>query len=124
MNLFHFLLDVTQSAGGVQGYIFYENGSNKGINEIAKFLNIYIVPFTITLAVAGALMAIFVAAAMIREDDAGKARDYKKKLIGMISTVVIVISLVWVLGFLITSWPDIQKTFESVINANLIYKIT
>ena len=91
-------------------------GHYSAIDEIAIFLNQYIIPFSITLSVMGAIMAIILGAAIVRADDLKKAAEYKKKLIGMVVTIFIVIFLVWILGWLITSWETIIDFFKSGIS--------
>lgn len=104
--------------GGIFGKIllFSETGDSVAINEIAKFLNLYLVPFTVILCVAGAIMAIVLGAAMVRAEDLKKADDYKRKLVGLIVTIVIVIVLVWLTGWLLTSYKTITDFFKEALN--------
>jgi len=117
MNLF-FLLGSDNASSGTGGWtsIFSYTGDSAAIKDIVSFLNTYLVPFTIILCVAGAIMAIVLAAAMIREEDLKKAADFKKKLIGMVVTILVVIVLVWLLGWLISSYETIIATLKGAIS--------
>ncbi|NCB48416.1 MAG: hypothetical protein EOM55_02150 [Clostridia bacterium] len=96
--------------------IFPVTEGNTAIDVIATFLNENLIPFTIALCVLGAIVAIVLAAAMVKETDSSKIADYKKKMMGMVVTIFIIIGLVWILGWIITNLPNIQKTFEEVIS--------
>ena len=96
--------------------LFPTNGAEPAINDIANFLNDYLIPFTITLCVLGALMAIILAAAIVKEDDPKKAADFKKKIVGMVVTIFIVIGLVWILGWIMTSYQSIIDSIKPVLS--------
>lgn len=120
MNFLYLLASELAGAGPVVGDGIFKvrnpEGSYTAIDEIAVFLNNNLVPFTIALCVLGALVAIVLAAAMIKEEDPKKAEDYKKKMVGMAVTILIIIGLVWILGWLITSLESITGAFKEVFS--------
>ncbi len=99
------------SAGGSGGGIFplIENPASdyQWINEVLMFLNSAIIPFIITLCIAGAFLVIFLAVLMVKAESSGDAEKYKKRLIGILATIAIVIVLLFAIGFFLPQIPSI-----------------
>ena len=89
------------------------------LKPIINFLNQYLIPITITLVVMGAFLAIFMGIALARAEDSGKAGDLKKRMWGLIITVLVVLVLIWLLAWLFSALPTIIETFRGPIQSNL-----
>ena len=115
MKFFNFLLATT---AGDDAHLDgpYFNGTNlkntqfEGLTEIVKFLNQFIMPITIVLCIMAALFAIVLAFYMIKSDDPSNQAKYKKRMFGIVSTIVIVLALLWLLGWLFASLPTIMNS--------------
>ena len=89
------------------------------LKPIINFLNQYLIPITIALLVMGAFLAIFMGIAMARAEDSSKAADLKKRMWGLIVTVLVVLGLIWLLSWLFSALPTIIETFRGPIQSNL-----
>lgn len=77
-------------------------GDYQYLQPIVNFLDGIIIPFTIVMAVAAALMTIVLAVMIAKAEDGDKAREMKKRLWGLMITFVIVVVLIWGLGYLLS----------------------
>ncbi len=89
------------------------------LKPIINFLNQYIIPISVTLLVMGAFLAIFLGIAMARAEDSNKAADLKKRMWGVIVAVLVVLALIWLLGWLFSALPTIVSTFRDPVMSNL-----
>lgn len=89
-------------------------GQYQYLATIVEFLNEAIIPFTITLTVAAAVFAIVLAFMIMKAESAEKATEMKKRLWGLIITVVIVIAAVWLLGWLLSNFNTIMTAIRSM----------
>jgi len=67
-----------------------------------------------TLTVAAAVFAIVLAFMIMKAESAEKATEMKKRLWGLIITVVIVIVAVWLLGWLLSNFNTIMTAIRSM----------
>ena len=89
-------------------------GQYQYLATVVKFLNQAIIPFTITLTVAASVFAIVLAFMIMKAESADKATEMKKRLWGLIITVVIVIVAVWLLGWLLSNFNTIMTAIRSM----------
>ena len=83
-------------------------GDYQYLKPIVDFLDGIIIPFTVVMAVSAALMAIVIGIMIAKAEDGDKAREMKKRLVGLMVTVVIVVVLIWGLGFLLSQFGVIM----------------
>jgi len=89
-------------------------GEYSYLSGIVTFLDSIVIPATVTLLVAAAIMSIIIAVALAKADSPDKAEEMKKRLIGLFVTVIIVIFLIWVLGYVLSNFSTIMNTFRSI----------
>ncbi len=93
-----------------------KNGNYKYLVGIVDFLDMVIIPVTVTLAVAAGLMGVIITVALAKAETPEKIAEMKKRLMGLFITVFIVLVLVWVLGFILSNFNEIADGFRSVFN--------
>lgn len=81
------------------GEIFVYNGRYKFINTLLEFMNKVIVPFTISLTVLTAIFTLVLVFLIIKAESVDRAEEYKKRMKGLLLTVIIVIVFVWVFSW-------------------------
>ena len=81
------------------GETFVYNGRYKFINTILGFMNKVIVPFTISLTVLTAIFTLVLVFLIIKAESVDRAEEYKKRMKGLLLTVIIVIVFVWVFSW-------------------------
>ncbi len=89
------------------------------IVPIIEFINQFIIPITITLVVMGAFLAIFIGIAIAKAESSSKAAELKKRMVGIIVTIVICLALFWFLGWLFSALPTIIEFFKGPVISNL-----
>ena len=92
-------------------------GQYQYLSTVVDFLNEAIIPFTITLTVAASVFAIVLGFLIMKAESADKATEMKKRLWGLIWTVVIVIASVWLLGWLLSKFNVIMSAIRSMGSA-------
>lgn len=115
MSLFHMLgksaVQDVPGGGGVARKIFdsanLANTKYSGLKTIVDFLNEAIIPFTIVFAALCAMTLIFCMIAMAKAEDASTAQSLKGRFIGIIVTLLVIIAVVWIGGFIISNLPSI-----------------
>ena len=86
------------------------------LTGIVTFLNEIIVPLTVVLAISAAIMAVVFGTLIIKAEDAEKQKEMKKRLIGLMITVVTVTVVVWVFGFVISNFGTIMNAIRDAFN--------
>ena len=86
------------------------------LSGIVTFLDGIVIPATVTLLAAAAIMIIVIAVALAKADSPDKAEEMKKRLIGLMVTVLVVIFLIWTLGYVLSNFSTIMNTFRSIFN--------
>ena len=86
------------------------------LKPIVEFLNKLVVPLTITLLVGAAILAICIGVAIAKADSSDKSAEMKKRLWGLMITVVVVVVLCWVLGYILSNYATIMAWFKTAFN--------
>ena len=86
------------------------------INTIIEFLNSAVIPMTITLLIAGALLIIFLSVLMVKAESSDDAKKYRKRIIGVGVTVFIVLILLYFIGFFLPRIPEIVQSIRESIS--------
>lgn len=94
MNMFSLL--------GAEG-IFNYSGKYKFLDGILTFMNNAIIPLTVSLAVLAGVFSLVLVFLIIKAETADRAEEYKKRLKGLLLTVLIVIAFVWVFSWLLAN---------------------
>lgn len=84
------------------------------LKSIVDFLDMIIVPLTVTLSVAAAIFAVCLAFMIIKAESAEKSEEMKKRLWGVIIAVIIIIIIVWIFGFVLSNFSSIMQTIRSL----------
>ncbi len=101
MNLFNLLGD----------YFQVPSGDYKFLAEIVTFLNQAVLPITIVLTVAASVLSVVIGFCIMKAESSDKAKEMKKRLWGLIITVICVVGGVWLLGILLSG-----DTMTSIID--------
>ena len=102
------------------GFMFgaFFDTSNLGqyayLKGVIDFLNNAVVPITITLSVAAGIFAAILGFMIVKAETADRADELKKRMWGLIWTVVIVIAFCWLLGFVLSNFNNIMTTIRSM----------
>lgn len=91
-------------------------GDYKYLAGIVDFLDLIVIPVTVTLAVAAGLMGVIITVALAKAETPEKIAEMKKRLMGLFITVIVVIVLIWVLGFVLSNFKTIADGFRDVFN--------
>ena len=75
------------------------------LEPIVNVLNVILVPFIALLGTAGTIYAIILGVNMAKSDTAEKREIAKKRIIGTVATVIIVIVLIVALKFILQYLP-------------------
>ena len=89
-------------------------GDYQYLEGVINFLNDAAIPVTITLLAGAAVFAVCIAFAIMKADNAEKSDEMKKRLIGLIVTVIIIVAMVWILGFVLSNFNVIMSTIRSM----------
>ena len=93
------------------------NGSDyEYLVPIVEFLDGLVVPLTVILLVGAAILAICIGVAIAKADSSDKSAEMKKRLRGLMITVVVVIALTWLLGYVLSNYPTIIGSLKSVFD--------
>ena len=95
-------------------------GKYQYLHSIVTFLDGIVVPLTIVLLAAAAIMAIIIGVALAKADSGDKAQEMKKRLVGLIVTCFIVIALVWLLGFILSRYGEIMDFIRGVFSGDTV----
>ena len=99
------MLGAIFNSGGLCEYQYLE--------PIVRFLDGIIIPFTVVLAIAAAVMILVFAILIAKAEDAERSKEMKRRLIGLMVTVVIVVIVVWVFGYIISNFGTIMDFFRN-----------
>ena len=91
-------------------------GDYEYLTSIVDFLDKLVIPLTVTLLVAAAVMSIIIGVAIAKADSSDKSQEMKKRLWGLMITVIVVIALTWLLGYILSNYPTIMNTLRGVFN--------
>lgn len=105
-NLLNAIFDAKSLSGSDYEYLM----------PIVEFLDRLVVPLTIILLVGAAIMAICIGVAIAKADSSDKSSEMKKRLRGLMITVVVVVALVWVLGYILSNYPTIIGKLRGLID--------
>lgn len=89
-------------------------GEYQYLATIVNFLDQAIIPFTVVLLVATAIFAVCLAFAMIKAETGEKQQEHKKRLIGLVVTVLIITVSIWLLGFFLANFADIMGAIRGM----------
>ena len=93
------------------------NGSDyEYLVPIVEFLDGLVVPLTIILLVGAAILSICIGVAIAKADSSDKSKEMKKRLWGLMITVIVVIALIWVLGYVLSNYPTVIGTLRGVFD--------
>ena len=95
------------------------SGANLGeysyLKYIVEFLDGIIIPFTVVLVSAAAVMTIVFTILIMKAEDGEKAKEMKKRLIGLLLTVVIVTFVVWIFALVLSNFKTIMDFFRNTL---------
>ena len=83
------------------------SGDYDYLTGVVDFLDRIVVPLTVILLVGAAIMAICIGVVIAKAESSDKAAEMKKRLWGLMITVVVVIALTWVLGFILSNYETV-----------------
>lgn len=92
-------------------------GDYQYLEGIVNFLDMIVVPLTIILALTAIIMVVVIAVALAKADSGDKAQEMKRRLVGLIITCVVVIALVWVLGYVLSNYGTIMNFIRGAFTA-------
>lgn len=91
-------------------------GDYQYLEGIVTFLDDIVVPLTIVLLAGAALMSIIIGIAIAKADSGDKAQEMKKRLMGLIITCVVVVALVWALGYILSHYGEIMGGIRDIFS--------
>ncbi len=89
-------------------------GDYQYLKSIVDFLDMIIIPLTVTLSVAGAVFAVVIAFMIIKAESADRADEMKRRLLGLIITVITVTAVVWIFGLFLSNFSSIMKVIRGL----------
>ena len=89
-------------------------GDYEYLRSIVNFLDMIIIPLTVTLSVAAAVFSVCLAFLIIKAESAEKAEEMKKRLWGVIITVIIVLVFVWIFTWVLANFSTIMQTVRNI----------
>ena len=89
-------------------------GQYEYLATVVKFLDMAVVPITITLVVAAGIFSAILGFLIIKAESADKASELKKRLLGLIWTVLIITASIWLLGLILSNFNTIMTTIRSM----------
>lgn len=89
-------------------------GDYQYLKSIVDFLDMIVIPLTITLVVSAALFSVVLAFLIIKAESAEKADEMKRRLFGLLIAVVIVTIIVWVFGYVLSNFAEIMKAVRGL----------
>ena len=92
-----------------------ELGDYEYLKAIVDFLDKIIIPLTVVLAVSAALMALVIGIMMAKAESSDKFAEMKKRLIGLIVSVVVIVLLIWVFGYVMSNFATIMNFIRNDI---------
>ena len=93
-----------------------EGSDYEYLMPIVEFLDKLVVPLTIILLIGAAILAICIGVAISKADSSDNSSEMKKRLWGLMITVIVVIALCWVLGYVLSNYPTIIGTLKNVFD--------
>lgn len=88
----------------------------KGVAEIMKFLDAYLIPITIGLMALAIILVIVVGVQMAKAENASKAEEAKKRLWGLAIGFASFIIAVWIGALIMNNIPEIVKGLQDIFN--------
>ena len=88
----------------------------KGVAEIMKFLDKYLIPITIGLMALAIVLVIVVGVQMAKAENASKAEEAKKRLWGLAIGFASFIVAVWIGALIMNNIPEIVDGLKKVFN--------
>ena len=88
----------------------------KGVAEIMKFLDKYLIPITIGLMALAVILVIVVGVQMAKAENASKAEEAKKRLWGLAIGFASFIIAVWIGALIMNNIPEIVKGLQDIFN--------
>ena len=92
-------------------------GEYQYLEPVVRFMNNIIVPATVVLAVAAAIMIVVFAWLIIKAEDGEKAKEMKKRMIGLMITFITITILIWLFGLVISNFGTIMTSIRSVFGS-------
>ena len=89
-------------------------GQYQYLATVVDFLNKAVVPITITLVVAAGVFSAILGFLIIKAESADRASELKKRLLGLIWTVIIITASFWLLGLILSKFNLIMTTIRSM----------
>ena len=89
-------------------------GDYEYLKSIVDFLDMIIIPLTVTLSVAAAIFAVCLAFMIIKAESAEKAEEMKKRLWGIIIAAITIIALVWIFGIVLSNFSTIMSAIREM----------
>ena len=83
--------------------IFTYSGKYKFLEGILTFMDNAILPLTLSLVVLTAVFSLVLVFMIIKAETADRAEEHKKRLRGLLITVVIVIAFTWAFTWLLAN---------------------
>lgn len=84
---------------------------------IVDFLNQNIVAITVALLILAAFLGIFLGIYIAKAEDSSAVANAKKRFIGLIVSVFVVVVLVWFLAFILANLDAIKGIFDGIKGA-------
>ena len=84
-------------------------GEYSYLAPIVNFLDGIIIPLTVVLAVAAAVMIIVFAILIAKAEEADRAKEMKKRMIGMMVAFIVITIMVWLFGYVISNFGTIMN---------------